>query len=345
VAITADRRRDEQAVLIERLGAEVLMFPVLQTQPEDAVELRAVTKEVVDDPPDYLLANTGYGMRTWLGLAAEWGVLDRLVAALRSKTTIAARGAKALGELRKVGLDAWYKAPGETLEEVVGRLTAEGLAGRSVLVQLHGEPPGPTLADLERGGARVSYLPVYRMGGGGTEALVGLVDALLDGMADVVTFTAAPQVQALARAAGERGVRGQVMDGFNGGGVVAACIGPVCAAAAQAEGIFSPLVPEHSRLGSLASAIKAELAARQVVAAGQAGPVLVSGRTAEAQGGQRWLAGAAERRALRALSVNPGEWVDLTGIADGPTVDNLVEFLDGAVDVASGRARLVLAES
>lgn len=262
VAVTADRRHDEQAVLMERLGVEVLMFPLLQTEPEDAGELRTLTETVVTAPPDYLLANTGYGMRAWLGLAADWDIQEELVFALGSKTTIVARGAKALGELRKVGLDARYKAPGETLEEVVAHLAGEGLDGKSVLVQLHGEPPGPTLTELGQAGANVSYLPVYRMGGGGDQALDGLVETLLDGGVDVVTFTAAPQVQALTGAAHARGVIGRVLDGFNDGGVVAACIGPVCAGAAQVAGILSPLVPEHSRLGSLASAVGAELAAR-----------------------------------------------------------------------------------
>ena len=32
VAVTADRRRDEQTVLLERLGAQVLMFPLLRTE-------------------------------------------------------------------------------------------------------------------------------------------------------------------------------------------------------------------------------------------------------------------------------------------------------------------------
>ena len=155
---------------MERLGVEVIMFPLLQTRPEDATVLRALTEKLVQEPPDYLVANTGYGMRTWLASTAEWGLQDGLVSALGSRTAIAARGAKALGELRKAGLDAWYKAPGETLEEVVARLRGEDLAGRSVVVQLHGEPPGPTLAELESAGARVSYLPVYRMGEGAAEA-------------------------------------------------------------------------------------------------------------------------------------------------------------------------------
>jgi len=218
----------------------------------------------VQGPPDHFVANTGYGMRTWLGLAADWGMRDELVAALRSKTAIAARGAKALGELRRAGLDAWYKAPGETLEEVVTRLAGEDLAGKSVVVQLHGEPPGSTVAELERAGARVSYLPVYKMGGGGAGPAGALIEKLLDDAVDAVTFTAAPQVHALAKVAAARGVLGEMLDGFNKGGVVAACIGPVCAAAARLQGISGPLVPEHPRLGSLASAVGAELSARLV---------------------------------------------------------------------------------
>ena len=59
VAVTADRRRDEQTVLLERLGAEVLMFPLLRTEPADLGTLRALTETIADAPPDYLVANTG----------------------------------------------------------------------------------------------------------------------------------------------------------------------------------------------------------------------------------------------------------------------------------------------
>jgi uroporphyrinogen-III synthase len=352
VAVTADRRRDEQAVLMERLGLEVLMFPLLRTQPEDLGSLRALTEEVVRNPPDYLLANTGYGMRTWLALAAQWGLQDELVSSLRPKTAIAARGAKAVGEIRKVGLDAWYKAPGETLEEVVTRLTAEDLVGRSVVVQLHGEPAGSALDDLERAGATLSYLPVYRMGGAGEEAVAALIETLVDGVVDAATFTAAPQVQALTNEARTRGVLGRVLDGFNNGAVVAACIGPVCAAAARGEGISEPFVPEHSRLGALATALGSALAKRQVGLVGRSGPVTVSGRLVEVRGEQRWVGSSQQRllRLLRPLCADAGQWVDLkvvAGSSDDRTFDadvsGLSDLLDGAIDVAEGSARLVTA--
>jgi uroporphyrinogen-III synthase len=45
---------------------------------------------------------------------------------------------------------------------------------------------------------------------------------------------------------------------FNSG-VLAACVGPVCAQAARALGIAEPLVPPHPRLGSLVTALTERL--------------------------------------------------------------------------------------
>jgi uroporphyrinogen-III synthase len=330
-------------VLMERLGLEVLMFPLLRTEPENPGPLQALTEMMVEEPPAYLLANTGYGMRTWLRLAADWGLQEALVGSLRSRTAIAARGAKALGEMRKVGLDAWYKAPTETLEEVVARLSAEDLDGASVVVQLHGEAPGAVVQALERTGARVKYLPVYKMGGAGEAAANELIDTILEGAADLLTFTAAPQVHLLMAAARARDAYEPVVRAFNGEGVVAACIGPVCASAARHEGILGPLIPEHSRLGSLASAIGHHLAARQLVLSGTGGPVCVSGRLVEIRGEQCWL-GPREARVLRVLSQYPDEWVDVEvlGPSAAAGLRNLCGSLDGALETGSLGARLTL---
>ncbi len=328
---------------MERLGVEVLMFPLLRTQPENQTELRAITEMMVKDPPTYFLANTGYGMRTWLTLAAEWELQEALVGSLRSHTTIAARGAKAVGEIRKVGLDAWYKAPTETLEEVITRLKAEDLEGASVVVQLHGEAPGDAVLELERSGARVSYLPVYKMASAAGAAASELLDVIVGGEADVVTFTAAPQVQALIETARGRSSLEPVVHAFNHEGVVAACIGPVCASAARDEGISDPLVPDHSRLGSLASAVSGHLKARQVVLRGEHGPVYVSGRLVKAGPRETWL-GPAESRLLRVISMCPGEWADPRRGGRHPeaALSNLVAALDGALESGTAGARLVV---
>jgi uroporphyrinogen-III synthase len=255
VAITADRRRDEQAALLGRMGAEIVAFPLLRTEPAARGVLRALTEQMAGDPPSYLVANTGYGMQSWLEAARDWGIRAALVEALRARTVIVARGAKALGALRKAGLDAAYKAPGETMREVVEWLLVRDLRGVPVAVQLHGEAPGPVLARLSIAGAGLIWLPVYTMSSAGRHAADDLVEALLGRRLDAVTFTAAPQVEALAAAAQEMGRLPEALAAFNSGMVVALCIGEVCAAAVREVGIVHPLVPEHPRLGSLARAL------------------------------------------------------------------------------------------
>jgi uroporphyrinogen-III synthase len=260
VAITADRRRDEQATLLERLGFDVRMFPLLETRADGGGALRALTERVAVEPPEFLVANTGYGMRTWLAYASEWGCREDLVKALAGNTAIAARGAKALGELRKAGLEAVYKAPGETLEEVVEWLL--GQHPRSVVIQLHGERSDEAVGKLRAAGAEVACLPVYRMDSGGEAIARALVQAAVHGLLDAVTFTAAPQLQALFRQAHQEQLTAELLRQFNNGTVVAACIGEVCASAARGLGITMPLVPPHPRLGSLASALAAHFARR-----------------------------------------------------------------------------------
>ncbi len=235
------------------------MLPLLRTEPAvHRDELRAVTEALVSCPPGYLVATTGYGVQAWFELAELWGLREALVTTLRSRALIAARGAKALGALRKAGLEPGYKAPGGSLGEVVGWLLEHDLDGATVALQLPGDvagAPSPVPSRLAQVGARVVQVPVYALAPGERRSAVALVDGLVAGRFDAVTFTAAPQVHALASGAQERGALPALLAAFNSGGVVAACIGPVCAAAATDVGIVAPLVPEHPRLGSLATAL------------------------------------------------------------------------------------------
>ncbi len=260
MAITAGRRRDEQAVLLERHGLEVELYPLLETGAADAAELREQTRRMTGCPPDFLVANTGYGVHSWLAMAEAEGLLEPLVASLGRSTTVVARGAKALGELRKRGLQATFRAPGETLAEVVDHLVGAGVAGRCVVVQLHGEDAPAELSRLAEAGAQVVPMPVYHVVASAGGSAQALATALAAGAFDAVTFTAAPQVDALMAAAGRAGCTAEVLDRFNRAGVVAACIGEVCAATARRLGIAQPVVPEHPRLGSLATAVASRLA-------------------------------------------------------------------------------------
>jgi uroporphyrinogen-III synthase len=84
-----------------------------------------------------------------------------------------------------------------------------------------------------------------------------LVDAAIAGDLGAVTFTAQPAVHNLFRIAGDR--RDALRAAFNAGGVVASCVGPVCASAATEEGIDAPIWPDPPRLAAMVRQLTSQL--------------------------------------------------------------------------------------
>lgn len=246
--------------MFRRLGATVLHGPTISTRRvPDPQLLEARTRNLVEDPPDYLIADTGLGIRTWVECLRDWGLDEPLRRALGG-TRIAARGPKAAGALASAGLAVWWRSPNEQLSELVEHLVSEGISGRRVAFQLHGDDGAEVVSSLEKAGARVVSLPVYvwtePLDPGPALALIGRIDA---GVVDAVTFTAAAQVRGMMSLAGAG--RASLLGRLNGEMVVA-CIGPVCAAAARQEAIRNPLVPASWRLGSLVKAVAGALGDR-----------------------------------------------------------------------------------
>src|SRR3954453_1076306 len=108
VAVTADRRRDELATLLEGHGARVVLAPALRLVPlSDDARLREATRSLLDHPPDAVVANTVIGMQGWLEAAEAWGLGDALRARLAASHVVA-RWPKATRDLRSTGLlHAW----------------------------------------------------------------------------------------------------------------------------------------------------------------------------------------------------------------------------------------------
>lgn len=262
VGITADRRGDEQALMFTRLGLSVLRGPAIATvQVSDDARLRAVTEALVAEPPDYLVANTGLGMRNWLALAESWGLAQGLLTALGT-TRIVARGPKAAGAVRIAGLGVWWRSPDEQVASVGRRLVEEGVSGARVAVQLHGDHRSGLSGVLGDAGAEVIELPVYRWTAPADAApALGLIERCCSGGVDAVTFTAGPAVRNLFEIADAEGRADALLDALNGP-VLVACVGPVCAGVAAEEGLTDVVVPEHWRLGSLVRLVADELRAR-----------------------------------------------------------------------------------
>ncbi len=259
IGVTAERRAAQQADLLRDRGAEVLHGPTLRVfSLDEDEELKAITADVVARPPDYLLASTGFGMRTWLAAAESWGMRDELVAAL-GHARVANRGAKAASANAGAGLLEWWRAPQERFEELVERVAAEPLAGCRVVLQLHGVADPDAVARLVEAGAEVIEVDAYRLSlPADPSPARDLIRAACAHELAAVTFVIAPAVHNLFVLARDIGLDGELRQVLNDG-VVAACVGPVCAEGAIDEGVLRPLVPSRARLVPMIKALSDHL--------------------------------------------------------------------------------------
>jgi uroporphyrinogen-III synthase len=261
VGVTAARRAEELGTMLERRGAVVQHGPAIRIVPlADDADLLAATRALVARPPDITVATTGIGFRGWVEAAEGWGLGRELLDALGAGTLIA-RGPKARGAIRATGLsDAWSPAS-ESSAEVLEHLLDEGVEGRRIAVQLHGEPLPDVVEALVMAGAEVVEVPVYRwVPPADIGPLDRLTDQVLAGAVDVVAFTSAPAAASFLRRASERGVGDKLLELLRGP-VLALCVGPVTAA--PLEALEVPTVqPQRSRLGAMVRRLESEMPAR-----------------------------------------------------------------------------------
>ncbi|MBG0563315.1 uroporphyrinogen-III synthase [Actinoplanes aureus] len=302
IGVTADRRKDELATLLEARGARVVLAPALRIVPiSDDAELRAATRGCIDTPPDIVLANTGIGMRGWLEAAEGWGLGEPLRAVL-SRAYLIARGPKARAAVRTAGLHDHWSPEGEGYEEVVEHLTARGVAGLTVAMQLHGESQPEYSEALQIAGARVIEVPVYRWAPPTDPApLHRLVDLIIGKLVDAVTFTSAAAVQAVLRAAGTG--TDALLDALRSD-VLAACVGPVTAAPLRRYDVPVSM-PSRARLSALVRTLVDELPKRAVTLQVSGHSITLRGHAAIVDGELRPLA-PAPMAVLRALAGSPG---------------------------------------
>lgn len=306
VGVTAARRADELGALLQRRGAAVLHAPAIRIVPlADDSELLAATKQLIDQAPDVVVATTAIGFRGWVEAADGWGLGDVLLERLRA-VELLARGPKVKGAVRAAGLTEEWSPASESMAEVLDRLLEQGVDGRRIAVQLHGEPLPGFVEALKAGGAEVVGVPVYRWL---PPEDLGPVDRLLDAAVsrgvDAVTFTSAPAAASLLSRAEERGLLPELLAAF-GHDVLPACVGPVTAVPLQGHGVDT-VQPERFRLGPLVQLLCRELPAR-------ARALPVAGHRLEIRGhavlvdGELRTVPPAGMSLLRALSRRPG-WV------------------------------------
>ena len=264
IGVTSDRRSEDLISALERRGAEVLHAPAIRiAAPESDAKLALDTADVIAARPDILLATTSYGIRRWFEAADAAGLGPDLTETLE-RSRILVRGPKARGAVRAAGLDDSGMSDEETTKSLVDRVLAEGAAGTTIAVQLHGFTDSAQLDRLRTAGATVFTVEPYRwLMPEDSSKVLRLVDAICTGSVDAVTFTSAPAVDALFNSADGVGKLEAVLDAFSET-VVAAAVGPVTAAPLRLAGI-EPIQPDRFRMGALIRLVCEHLEEKRIV--------------------------------------------------------------------------------
>jgi uroporphyrinogen-III synthase len=246
------RMAEETSALIVRFGGIAVLAPAMREIPvEDNGPVFEFADAIKAGRFDIVVFLTGVGVRELFRVIETRHPRSAIVAALR-RTVMVARGPKPAKAMRDLGLtpNAIAQEP-QTWREVLTALSATtSINGKSVAVQEYGAPAPDLRGELERMGARVTPVPVYRwalpIDCGPLENAARKIAAR---ELDVALFTSATQVANLMTIARNAGIDDSVSTGLR---TMAVCsIGPVCSAALKARSIEVDIEPQHPRLGHL----------------------------------------------------------------------------------------------
>lgn len=246
--ITEHRYTPQLTQLLERQGAQVFACPLVQETPiEDAEGARRFMNLCETTRINYIVFYTGVGVDFLF--RAE----NKPEAVARSK--ILARGPKAVAALRRAGVRIDFVADFPTTEGIIETLSREDLAGKAVLVQLYGQENPELVEALEEQGARVTGISLYRYTEASDRSVIDqLIDRILDGGVDAITFTSAPQVRFLFEAAAARGIEKNLEQRLHKD-IVIVSIGEVTGRALAAVGLRAQVMPVDPKMGRMVEAL------------------------------------------------------------------------------------------
>jgi uroporphyrinogen-III synthase len=254
IALLESRLSREIATLVERLGGVPISAPAMDEVPCHN-DFNTFFDGLVQRRFSIAIFLTGTGTLTLLGEANRRGRLTDIVSAL-SQTTIACRGAKPLGALKRHGLRAQITtARPHTTRELMHALASVDVKDRGIVLVHYGERNADIAAELRARGARLDEVCPYEWTL--PEDVTPLVDVVRDAIAhrlDAVLFTSQVQCRHLFQSAEEMGQAEGLARSLNRDIVVAA-VGPVCASALKKVGVTPDVIPASPNMPALINAV------------------------------------------------------------------------------------------
>jgi uroporphyrinogen-III synthase len=259
VAAFEARMAGPMADLIAKHGGVPVEAPALREIPiADNPKALAFADRLLVGDFDVVVFETGVGVR-YLSQAIETRIPRETWLAALDRTKVVARGPKPVAVLRelKARVDLQVPEP-NTWHQTLTTLDAHlSVAGLRVAVQEYGKPNPELIEGLQRRGALVTRVPVYRWAlPEDTGPLRATIAAIAEGRVGAVLFTAAQQVVHLLQVAAEENRAADLRVAL-GRDTVVGSIGPTTSGALRESGLPVDIEPEHPKMGHLVAAVAA----------------------------------------------------------------------------------------
>jgi uroporphyrinogen-III synthase len=252
VAAFESRMAEEIRRLIERYGGQPLVAPSMREVPlHDNSEVLQLGETLFAGHLDMLILLTGVGTRVMLEVLLTRSNLEHVTSAL-ARTTLLVRGPKPKAVLREFGLTTAIEVPEpNTWRDILDILDREKpVDGLRIAVQEYGVTNAELIEGLQRRGAQVTRVPVYRWTLPDDPApLQRVLDAILTGRVDVLLVTNAVQIdhalQVLAQPSRQDRFRASLSK------LMVASIGPTATERLRSYGLPVDFEPSHPKMGIL----------------------------------------------------------------------------------------------
>ena len=273
VAITGSRRANELAHLVTSLGGRPYIAPTIAIQAPNKMKTRIhhFITEVLERQIDLILVMTGPGIQAIMDESKKIN-REQFLESLR-QIPIIARSGKPQQVLSKHGISENVTLPAhETVEACFELAIAHNVNAKRVAVIWHGASSGEQVIKLRTAGAQVLEISTYQYSDefdkNGTDLLESLgykyvepnarrifelIDDLVKGDVDAVTFTSPPAVDNLFDIAIGHDHEEDLRKALNN--VVIVAIGPTTKQTIEKHGVHVKVVPETYKMGPMITAL------------------------------------------------------------------------------------------
>jgi uroporphyrinogen-III synthase len=276
IAITSSRRAGELARIVENLGGKPYIAPTIGIEgdlknPKEDV-LRFLDKVIAGDV-DYVVFMTGPRIFSLFSIAAKLGIEDKLIHSLSNATTIA-RSIKPKVVLKKYGVEVNLIPEENTAKGVLSLLLARAVTGKKIAILWHGDYPDQLRETLYKASAlavieastyrysvslkkeRASLLESmgYDYVAPNERRVVQLIDKIIGGKINSITFTSPPSVHDLFKIAEVNNKSLELKNSLNANVLVVA-VGSSTKNALEEHYITVHVMPKIFKMGSMIKAL------------------------------------------------------------------------------------------